>query len=142
MTAKGTFSEEEKAAMKETIAERKRAKAGGGAAADLAACLEKIEQMSPADKALATKVHELITTAAPQLGVKTWYGMPAYTRDGKVVAFFKPGEKFKNRYCELGFDQAAQLDDGSMWPTAYALTAIGPAEEKAIVALIKKAAGD
>ena len=142
MTAKGTFSEEEKAAMKEPVAERKRAKAGASAEADLKACLEKIAEMSPADKKLATKVHELITTAVPELGVKTWYGMPAYTKNGKVVAFFKPGEKFKNRYCELGFDEAAQLDDGTMWPTAYALTAIGPAQEKAIVALITKAAGD
>lgn len=141
MTAKGTFSEEEKAAMKETVAERKRAKAGASAEADLKACLEKIDEMSAADKKLATKVHELITTAVPELGVKTWYGMPAYTRDGKVVVFFKPGEKFKSRYCTLGFEDAAQLDDGSLWPTSYALTSIGAAEEKLITALVKKAAG-
>jgi len=134
------FSEEEKAAMRETVAERQRSKKAGAAAAEAEACAEKIAQMGDADRAIAQKVHELVTAAAPQLAVSTWYGMPAYKLDGKVVVFFKPGEKFTSRYCTLGFEDAAAVDEGTFWPTSYAVTAIGPAEEKAITALVKKAA--
>jgi uncharacterized protein YdhG (YjbR/CyaY superfamily) len=134
-----TFSDEEKAAMKETVAERKRAKAADAAAAEAEACAEKIAEMGDADRPLAEKLHALITAAAPELAVSTWYGMPAYKLDGKVVVFFKPGEKFKSRYCTLGFEDAAAVDDGTFWPTSYAVTGIGAAEEKAITALVKKA---
>jgi uncharacterized protein YdhG (YjbR/CyaY superfamily) len=133
------FSEEEKAAMRDTVAERQRSKKADAAEAEAAACAEKIAEMPDEDRALAEKLHELITTAAPQLAVSTWYGMPAYKLDGKVVVFFKPGEKFKSRYCTLGFEDAAAVDEGTFWPTSYAVKAIGPAEEKTITALVKKA---
>lgn len=139
MTAKNeSFSAEEKAAMKERAAESKRAKS---AEADAAACAEKIAEMPPADREIAEKVHALVTAAAPELAASTWYGMPAYKKAGKVVVFFKPAEKFKSRYCTLGFEDAAQVDDGTFWPTSYAITGIGAAEEKAITALVKKAVG-
>ena len=101
--------------------------------------LAKIAEMSPADRALAERLHAIITAAAPSLSPKLWYGMPAYARDGKVVCFFQSAEKFKTRYATLGFDAQANLDDGAMWPTAYALTELGEAEEAAIGALVKKA---
>ncbi|MCR6711672.1 MAG: DUF1801 domain-containing protein [Demequina sp.] len=133
------FSEEEKAAMRETVAERQRSKKADAAAAEAEACAEKIAEMPDGDRAIAQKVHDLVTSAAPELAVSTWYGMPAYKLDGKVVVFFKPAEKFKSRYCTLGFEDAARVDDGTFWPTSYAVTAIGAAEEKAITALVKKA---
>lgn len=133
------FTADERAAMKERATEAKRAKAGKSAAADLAACEEKIAQMPPGDRAIAQKIHEIVTGNAPELAPKTWYGMPAYAKDGKVVVFFKPAEKFSSRYCTLGFEDAAAVDDGNFWPTSYAITKIGPAEEKAITALVKKA---
>jgi len=135
------FSAEEKAAMKAAVAEAKRAKQADAAAAEAAAVTDAIAAMPPADRALAQKVHDLVLAAAPDLGIRTWYGMPAYTKAGKVVVFFKPAEKFKSRYCTLGFEDAAELDDGSLWPTSYAVKAIGAAEEKAITAMVKKAAG-
>lgn len=140
------FSDDEKAAMKERAAETRRAaKNDRGAkakAADAQACADKISSMEPADRKLAEKFHAIVSATAPGLSAKTWYGMPAYVNDdGKVVVFFKDAAKFKSRYCTLGFEDAAQVDDGSMWPTSYALTAIGAAEEKAITALVKKAAG-
>ncbi len=98
-----------------------------------------IAEMAPPDRALAKKVHELVTTTAPDLTPKTWYGMPAYARDGKVVCYFRDAAKFKERYAMLGFNDAAKLDDGSMWPVAYALTKLTPADEKKIRALVKKA---
>ena len=133
------FSEEEKAAMRETVAERQRSKKADAAEAEAEACAAKIAEMPDGDRAIAQKVHDLVTAAAPELAVSTWYGMPAYKLDGKVVVFFKPGEKFKSRYCTLGFEDAARVDDGTFWPTSYAVTAIGAAEEKAITALVKKA---
>jgi len=139
--ASAAFSDDEKAAMKAAVVEAKRAKQANAAAAEAAAVDEAIAAMPPADRKLAQKVHELVLAAAPDLGIRTWYGMPAYTKDGKVVTFFKPAEKFKSRYCTLGFEDAAALDDGSFWPTSYAIKAIGPAEEKAITAMVKKAAG-
>jgi len=136
--ASNAFSAEEKAAMKAAVAESKRVKS---AEADAAACAEAIAAMAPADQELASAVHALVTAAAPELLPRTWYGMPAYTQDGKVVVFFKPALKFKSRFCTLGFEDAAQLDEGAFWPTSYAITAMGPGEEKAITALVKKAAG-
>jgi len=135
------FSAEEKEAMKAAVAEAKRAKQADAAAAEAAAVDEAIAAMPPADRAIAQKIHDLVLAAAPDLGIRTWYGMPAYTVEGKVVVFFKPAEKFKSRYCTLGFEEAAALDDGDFWPTSYAVKAIGPAEEKAITAMVKKAVG-
>jgi uncharacterized protein YdhG (YjbR/CyaY superfamily) len=90
---------------------------------------------------MAERLHALITAAAPNLSAKTWYGMPAYAKDGKLVVFFKPASKFNSRYATLGFEEAAQLDDGSMWPTSYAITKLTPADETKITAMVKKAAG-
>ena len=137
--ASSAFSAEEKAAMRAAVAESKRAKS---AEADAAACAEAIAAMAPSDRTLAEKVHAIVTGAVPALLPKTWYGMPAYTNEeGKVVCFFKPALKFKSRYRTLGFEDAAQLDDGTFWTTSYAITGIGAAEEKTIAALVKKAAG-
>lgn len=140
------FSAEEKAAMKEAAAEKrraaKRAKSADKAAADLTDVIEKIEAMGESDRALARAVHELVTATAPQLAPRTWYGMPAYAADGKVVCFFQESGKFKSRYCTLGFQDPAALDDGSMWATSFAITAIGPEEEKAITALVRRAVGE
>jgi uncharacterized protein YdhG (YjbR/CyaY superfamily) len=140
------FSADERAAMKQRAAElRTEAKSGGKGAAKKAAEAEACEQaiagLPQPDRGLAEKIHELVRSAAPQLDPKTWYGFPSYARDGKVVVFFKPASKFKSRYATLGFEEAAQLDDGTMWVTSYALEAIGAAEEKLIARLVKKAAG-
>lgn len=111
------------------------------AAIDRQDLVDAIAGMNPDDRVLAEKVDEIVTAAAPQLTSKTWYGFPAYAKDGKLVMFFKPAAKFKDRYATLGFESPAQLDDGTMWPTAYALVAIGDAEAKQIAALAKRAAG-
>lgn len=137
--ASSAFSDDEKAAMKAAVAEAKRAKRADAAAAEAAAVDEAIAAMPPEERALATKVHELVLKAAPGAGVRTWYGMPAYTKGGKVVVFFTPAEKFKKRYCTLGFEDAANIDDGSFFPTSFGITDIGPAEEKAITALVTRA---
>lgn len=134
-----TFSAEEKAAMKEAAAEKRRAKQADAAAADAEACAEKIAEMEPGDRALAEKIHEIVTSVAPWLAPRTFYGMPAYGKDGKVVAFFQSAAKFKERYSTLGFQPTANLDDGNMWPTSFALVKIGKAEEKAIRELVKRA---
>jgi len=139
------LSAAEKAALKATMAERraeeKRAKAANKAELDLKDVLGKIAEMPEPDRGLATKVHELVTAAAPELYVKTWYGMPAYTKDGKVVVFFQSGGKYDSRLCTLGFQDKAALDDGAMWPMSYAVVRIGKAEEKLITELVKKAVG-
>jgi uncharacterized protein YdhG (YjbR/CyaY superfamily) len=127
------FTAEEKAAMKARARELKD-KTDGETAVRAA-----IAAMSPADRALAKRVHELITAAAPELTPKTWYGMPAYARDGKVVCFFRNAEKFKERYAMIGFNDSAKLDQGSMWPVAFALTKLSRADEAKIRALVKKA---
>ena len=125
---------EEKAAMKALMKERKAALEGEEAIA------ASLKEMTPADRALGKRIHELIKEAAPDLTPKTWYGMPAYAnKDGKVVVFFRNAGKFKERYSMLGFNDSAKLDDGSMWPIAYALTKLTPADEKKIRALVKKA---
>lgn len=132
------LSAEERAAMRETIKERK----AEAANADLEQMLQKaIAAMKGDDRTLAKQVDGIVKAAAPHLRGKTWYGMPAYTnRDGKVVVFFKPGLKFKSRYATLGFEDAANLDEGSMWPTSYALKKLTAGDEKKIAALVKKAA--
>ena len=93
-----------------------------------------------ADRAMATRIHAIVQEAAPDLWARTWYGMPAYTKDGKVVCFFKSAQKFKSRYATFGFEDSANLDQGAMWPTSYALTKLTPADEKKLAALVKKAA--
>jgi len=131
------FTAEERAAMKERARELKAeaAKADGEKA-----LLAKIAEMEGADHALATRLHELVTTAAPSLSPKTWYGMPAYAKDGKIVCFFQSAAKFDARYATFGFTDEARLDQGVMWPTSWALEKLTAAEEKKISALVKKAA--
>ena len=131
--SKSGFTADERAAMKERA---KEAKAGSGEQ-DL---LDKIAEMPPEDRELAERLHEIVTQAAPDLEPSTWYGMPAYKRDGKAVAFFKPASKFKARYATFEFNDSAKLDDGDMWPIGYALRKLTPALEKQIATLVKKAA--
>jgi len=135
------FSAEERAAMKERAAElRAEGKSGAKKADGLQALLEKISEMAPEDRALAERVHVTVTAAAPDLVPKTWYGMPAYTNaDGKVVVFFQDAGKFSYRYSTLGFQDAANLDDGDLWPVAYALTKWSPVVEKKVARLVKAA---
>jgi uncharacterized protein YdhG (YjbR/CyaY superfamily) len=139
-TADG-FSAEERAAMKERAAElRAEGKKGARKADDLHAVLDRIAQMAPEDRALAERVHATVTATAPELSPKTWYGMPAYTNaDGKIVVFFQDGGKFNYRYATLGFQDTANLDDGDLWPVAYALQKWSPTVEKKIVELVTAA---
>jgi len=129
------FTAEEKAAMRARARELKD-KTDGESAVRAA-----IAAMSPKDRALAKRLHELIKATAPDLTPKTWYGMPAYAKDGKVVCFFRNAGKFKERYAMFGFNDSAKLDEGSMWPIAFALTELTAADEKKIAALVKKAVG-
>jgi uncharacterized protein YdhG (YjbR/CyaY superfamily) len=134
------FSDEERGAMKERAKElRAEARAEKDKAAGEEAVLEKIAEMPEPDRAMAKRLHAIIKESAPDLSPKTWYGMPAYAKEGKVVCFFTPASKFKERYATLGFNGDANLDDGSMWPTAFALTKLTAADEKKIGALVKKA---
>jgi uncharacterized protein YdhG (YjbR/CyaY superfamily) len=137
-----TFSAEERAAMKERAQEVRAAKRRGRAKADAEAeLLAKIAEMADEDRAAAEQVHALVREAAPGLEPRTWYGMPAYARDGKVVCFFQPAAKFGARYATLGFAEDARLDDGAMWPTAFALTRITEVEAARIRELVARAAG-
>ena len=135
------FSAEERSAMKQRAAElRADGKKGAKKADGLQALLDAIEKMGPDDRALAERVHVTVTAAAPDLLPKTWYGMPAYAHeDGKAVVFFQDSGKFKYRYSTLGFQDQANLDDGDMWPTSYALMDWSPAVEKQITELVKAA---
>ena len=130
----GAFTEEERDAMKERAKETRRASKAADGEQDL---LAKIAEMGDADRAMAERIHAIVTQTAPELAPKTWYGQPAYAKDGKVVVFFQASAKFGTRYCTLGFNDVAALDDGSMWPTSYALTEWTPAVEKKVVALVK-----
>ena len=131
---------EEQAALKETMRERKAAARRGGAKADGEAdVLAKIAEMPEPDRSMAERIHAVVKAAAPDLAPRTWYGMPAYAKDGKVVCFFTAASKFKERYASFGFNAAANLDEGSMWPTAWALTKLTKADEKRIGELVKKA---
>lgn len=135
------FSAEERAAIEERARElRVEARRGTSAAADEKAMLAKIAELPEPDRAMAERVHAVITAAAPELSPKLWYGMPGYAKAGKVICFFQGAGKFKTRYATLGFNDAANLDDGSMWPTSYALTELSAATEATIGALVKKAA--
>jgi uncharacterized protein YdhG (YjbR/CyaY superfamily) len=131
MASKG-FTAEERAAMKERARELKRA----GSERDV---LDKIAEMPKADRDMAKRVHAIVKDNAPELSPRTWYGMPAYSKDGNVVCFFQSAHKFKARYATLGFNDRANLDDGAMWPTAFALKELGAAEEARIAALVKQA---
>lgn len=135
-----SFSDEERAAMKERALELKaEASAGRDKAEGEAAVLAKIAEMQEPDRTMAERLHAIIKASAPFLSPKTWYGMPAYAKDGKVVCFFQSAQKFKSRYATLGFSDAANLDEGAMWPTSFALKALTPVEEARIAALVKKA---
>jgi uncharacterized protein YdhG (YjbR/CyaY superfamily) len=128
---------EERAAMKELVQERKAAARGEDGES---AVLAKIAEMPEPDRAMAERLHAIVKTSAPSLSPKTWYGMPAYAKDGKVVCFFQSAAKFKARYATFGFSDKANLDDGNMWPTYFALKELTSAEEKKIAGLVKKAA--
>jgi uncharacterized protein YdhG (YjbR/CyaY superfamily) len=133
------FTADERAAMKERARELKNARRGADGEKDVLAAIAKTPE---SERKLCERLHKVIRGAAPNLLPKTWYGMPAYANaDEKVVVFFRPASKFKDRYLTLGFNDAAKLDDGAMWPTSYALTKLTSAEEKQIAALVKKAAG-
>ncbi len=138
----GGFTADEKAAMRERAREAK-AEARRGADRDAGEkdLLAKIAEMPESDRAMAERLHAAVTAAAPALSPKTWYGMPAYARDGKIVCFFKAASKFDSRYATFGFEEEARLDDGAMWPTSFALTKLTPADEAKIVDLVKKAVG-
>ena len=140
-TDSGGFSAEERAAMKERAAElRAEGRKGAKKADGLQAVLDRIAEMPPEDRELAERVHVTVTKTAPDLSPKTWYGMPAYTNtDGKIVVFFQDAAKFSYRYATLGFQDTANLDDGDLWPVAYALKHWSPAVEKKVVALVKQA---
>ena len=141
MTESDGFSAEERAAMKERAAElRAEGKQGAKKADGLKAVLDRIAEMAPEDRALAERVHVAVTANAPELSPKTWYGMPAYANaDGKVVVFFQDAGKFNYRYSTLGFQDAANLDDGDIWPTSYALKKWSPAAERKVVELVTEA---
>jgi hypothetical protein len=139
--ASKAFTDEERAAMKERAQEQKAAR-GGSKADGESDVLAKIAEMPEADRVMAERLHALIRASAPELSPRTWYGMPAYAKDGKVVCFFQSAQKFKSRYATLGFSDKANLDDGAMWPTAFALTKLTAADEKRIGALVKQAVAE
>jgi uncharacterized protein YdhG (YjbR/CyaY superfamily) len=136
-----TFTADERAAMKARAQELKaEARASKNRAEGERDVLAAIAAMKGSDRTMAKRFHAIVEASAPDLWPRTWYGMPAYTKDGKVVCFFKSAGKFKSRYATFGFEEAANLDEGAMWPTSYALMELTPAEEKKIGALVKKAA--
>ena len=131
---------QEKAAAREAVRERKAQARSLDAKADgLRDLLAKIAEMPPSDRKMAERIHAIVTATAPDLDPKTWYGMPAWAREGKLICFFKAAAKFDTRYATFGFEEAAKVDDGSMWPTSYALTELTKADEARIAALVKKA---
>jgi uncharacterized protein YdhG (YjbR/CyaY superfamily) len=132
------FTDEEKAAMRERAREAKRAAAKADGEADV---LEKIAELPASDRAMAERLHAIIKATAPALTPRTWYGMPAYAKDGDVVCFFQSAQKFKTRYATFGFSDKANLDEGAMWPVAFALKELTAAEEARIAALVEQAAG-
>lgn len=141
------WTDEERAAMQESARERRSASRSGKLSeAEQRAqgeqeIRDKIAELPDADRAMATRVHELVTATAPGLMPRTYYGMPAYAKDGKVICFFQPASKFKVRYSTFGFQPDASLDDGTIWPTSWAVTELTPAAERQIAALVKRAAG-
>jgi uncharacterized protein YdhG (YjbR/CyaY superfamily) len=142
MSAKKTkgFTDEERAAMRERAKEQKaEARANKNRAEGESDVLAKIAEMQEPDRAMAERLHEIVKASAPALSPKTWYGMPAYAKDGKVVCFFQSAQKFNARYATLGFSDEANLDEGAMWPTSFALKELTAAEEAKIGALVKRA---
>jgi uncharacterized protein YdhG (YjbR/CyaY superfamily) len=136
------FTDDERSAMMERAKELKTTARRGGAKPDEeGAVLEKIAEMGQPDRATAERIHAIVKANAPDLSPKLWYGMPAYAKDGKVVCFFQPAQKFNARYATFGFNDIAVLDDGTMWPTAFAVTELSAADEKRIAALVKRAMG-
>jgi uncharacterized protein YdhG (YjbR/CyaY superfamily) len=136
-----TWTAEERAAMKEAVAEAKRAaKRGADNAAGEADLLAKIAEMAEPDRSMAARIHEIVRAAVPELACKTWYGMPAYTRDGKTICFFRPASKFNERYSTFGFQPDARLDDGAMWAKEFAVLELTPEVEERIAGLVKQAA--
>ena len=133
--AKG-LTAEERAALKERIKEEKAEREGKAAESDV---LAKIAEMPEPDRTMAKRIHEIVKASAPSLSPKTWYGMPAYAKDGKVVCFFTSADKFKSRYATFGFNDVANLDEGAMWPVSFALKELTATEEAKIAALVKKA---
>jgi uncharacterized protein YdhG (YjbR/CyaY superfamily) len=133
---KPSFTAEERAAMRERARELKAEAAGVAGEKDV---LAKIAEMPPSDRKIAKRLHQLVKAAAPDLAPRTWYGMPAYARDGKVVCFFQSSHRFKTRYSTFGFSDRARLDKGAMWPTSYALTELTAADEAKITRLVKQA---
>jgi uncharacterized protein YdhG (YjbR/CyaY superfamily) len=139
---KAAFTAEERAAIKERAQEVKAARRGSAGKADGESdLLAKIAEMEEPDRAMAERIHAVVMASAPDLAPRTWYGMPAYAKDGKVLCFFQPAQKFKARYATLGFNDTATLDEGAMWPTAFALTELTDADEKRVSALVKRAVG-
>jgi len=142
-TAKKTapaFTAEEREAMKDRAEEVKAARRGGGKEEDEKAMMAKIAELTPSDRDMAERLHKAITASAPELSPKLWYGMPGYAKEGKILCFFQPADKFKSRYSTLGFNDVANLDDGNVWPTAFALAKLTDADVKWIAALVKQAA--
>ncbi|MFL5993865.1 MAG: iron chaperone [Streptomyces sp.] len=144
-TKNQTFTDEERAAMKERAQEVKASARRGSradkAAEEEAAVVAKIAEMEDGDRAMAERIHAVVKASAPGLAPKLWYGMPAYAKDGKVVCFFQSAQKFNARYATFGFNDKANLDEGTMWPTAFALTRLSAADEARIGELVKRAAG-
>ncbi|MFJ8780525.1 iron chaperone [Streptomyces sp. NPDC102476] len=144
-TTNQTFTDEERAAMKERAREVKASARRGSradkAAEDEAAVVARIAEMEDGDRAMAERIHAVVRASAPGLAPKLWYGMPAYAKDGKVVCFFQSAQKFNARYATFGFNDKANLDEGTMWPTAFALTKLTAADEARIGELVKRAAG-
>jgi uncharacterized protein YdhG (YjbR/CyaY superfamily) len=140
-SAAASFTDEEREAMKERAREVKASRGKNKVEEGRAQLREKIEEMTGADREMAEKVHEIVTRVAPDLEQRTWYGMPAYYKDGKVLCFFQSSAKFKARYATFGFDESAKLDEGSMWATSFALTNVGAAEERRIEELVRRAIG-
>jgi uncharacterized protein YdhG (YjbR/CyaY superfamily) len=132
------FTDEERGAMKERAKELKAAARKADAESDV---LAKIAEMTESDRALAERIHAIVKASAPDLSPKLWYGMPAYAKSGKIVCFFQSAQKFNTRYATFGFNDTAHLDEGAMWPIAFALTKLTAADEARIGALVKKAAG-
>ena len=140
-TKSDVWTAEERAAMREAAAEAKRAaKRGADDAAGEADVLAKIAEMPEPDRSMAARIHEIVKAAAPALAPKTWYGMPAYTKDGKSICFFQAASKFKVRYATFGFQPDARLDDGAMWPNAFAVLELTPEVEERIASLVRQAA--
>jgi uncharacterized protein YdhG (YjbR/CyaY superfamily) len=137
--ASKVFTEEERDAMVQRAKELKAARSGD--VDPEKEVLAKIAEMSPSDRVMAERIHRAVKASSPQLTPKLWYGMPGFAKDGKMLCFFQPAQKFKTRYATFGFNDVAKLDDGTIWPVAFAVTKVTPTEEAKIVALVKKAAG-